>query len=77
MIKREFKVNFKSFTIWLAILIAMFLVVYLVYPYMITDETVKSMDELRVYVDSLEMILDRELWPMPSYGDLVFEVSEI
>ena len=38
---------------------------------------VKSMDDLRTYVDSLEMILDRELWPMPSYGDLVFEVSEI
>lgn len=46
MIKREFKVNLKSFLIWLSILIVMFLIVYLIYPYMITDETMKSMDEL-------------------------------
>ena len=46
MIKREFKVNLRSFIIWLLILIIMFLVVYLIYPYIITDETVKSMDEL-------------------------------
>ena len=46
MIKREFKVNIKNFIIWLAILIAMFLFVYLIYPYIITDETMKSMDEL-------------------------------
>ena len=24
--------------------------------------------------DSLEMIVDKEMWPMPSYGDLMFEV---
>ena len=46
MIKREFKTNFKSFIIWLSILIVLFLVVYLVYPYIITDDTMKSMDEL-------------------------------
>ena len=46
MIKREFKVNLKSFIIWLSILIVMFLFVYLIYPYIITDETMKSMDEL-------------------------------
>lgn len=46
MIKREFKVNFKSFIIWLLILIIMFLAVFLVYPYIITDDTMKNMDEL-------------------------------
>ena len=46
MIKREFKINFKSFIIWLSILLIMFLVVFLIYPYIITDETMKSMDEL-------------------------------
>ena len=46
MIKREFKVNFKNFMIWLLILIIMFLVVYLIYPHIITDDTMKSMDEL-------------------------------
>ena len=24
--------------------------------------------------DQLEMIVDKEMWPMPSYGDLIFEV---
>ena len=46
MIKRELKVNFKSFIIWLSILLIMFLVVYLIYPYIVTDDTMKSMDEL-------------------------------
>ncbi len=34
----------------------------------------KDMEELRVPVDKLEMIVDKEEWPMPSYGDLIFEV---
>ena len=46
MLKREFKVNLKSFIIWLSILIIMFLFVFLIYPYIITDDTMKSMDEL-------------------------------
>ena len=46
MIKREFKINFKSFLIWTSILIAMFLVVFIIYPYMITDETMKQMDDM-------------------------------
>ena len=46
MIKREFKVNFKSFLIWTSILIGMFLIVFLVYPFIITDDTVKNLDEM-------------------------------
>ncbi len=38
------------------------------------DEVKTAMDELRAPVDKLEMIVDKELWPMPSYGDLIFEV---
>lgn len=38
------------------------------------DEVKVAMDELRAPVDRLEMIVDKELWPMPSYGDLIFEV---
>lgn len=34
----------------------------------------KAMDALRAPVDKLEMIVDKEAWPMPSYGDLMFEV---
>ena len=37
------------------------------------DEVKSAMDALRAPVDKLEMIVDKDLWPMPSYGDLVFE----
>ncbi len=33
-----------------------------------------TMEALRAPVDKLEMIVDKEAWPMPSYGDLMFEV---
>ena len=35
---------------------------------------VPAMDALRAPVDKLEMVVDKEAWPMPSYGDLMFEV---
>lgn len=38
------------------------------------DVVKTTMDALREPVDKLEMIVDKELWPMPSYGDLIFEV---
>ena len=38
------------------------------------EKIVPAMDELRKPVDELEMIVDKEMWPMPSYGDLIFEV---
>ncbi len=33
-----------------------------------------AMEALRRPVDKLEMIVDKDAWPMPSYGDLIFEV---
>ena len=33
-----------------------------------------AMDAVRAPIDKLEMIVDKEYWPMPSYGDLIFEV---
>ena len=38
------------------------------------EKLVPAMEELRKPVDALEMIVDKEMWPMPSYGDLIFEV---
>ena len=38
------------------------------------DEVKVAMDELRAPIDKLEMIVDKDVWPMPSYGDLIFEV---
>ena len=37
-------------------------------------DVVPAMEALRAPVDKLEMIVDKEAWPMPSYGDLIFEV---
>lgn len=38
------------------------------------DEVMAAMEALRSPVDKLEMIVDKDMWPMPSYGDLIFEV---
>ena len=37
-------------------------------------DVVPAMVALRRPVDELEMIVDKEMWPMPSYGDLMFEL---
>ncbi|MCR5666035.1 MAG: glutamine synthetase III [Eubacterium sp.] len=38
------------------------------------DEVVTTMAALRAPVDKMEMLIDKDRWPMPSYGDLIFEV---
>ena len=38
------------------------------------DEMVPAMNRLREPADRLEMIVDKEYWPFPSYGDMIFEV---
>ncbi len=38
------------------------------------DVVRKAMDELRSPIDELEMIVDKSLWPVPSYGELTFEI---
>ena len=38
------------------------------------EVVVPAMEALRKPIDTLEMIVDKDLWPMPSYGDLLFEV---
>ncbi|MCM1088473.1 MAG: glutamine synthetase III [Muribaculaceae bacterium] len=38
-------------------------------------DTVKTaMEALREPADELEMIVDKEIWPLPSYGELMFEI---
>jgi len=46
MLKRELKINLKSFLIWTLILISVFLVVFLMYPSIINSENIKMMDEM-------------------------------
>ena len=38
------------------------------------DVICPAMEVLRAPVDHLEMIVDGRLWPMPTYGDLLFNV---
>lgn len=38
------------------------------------DYVMSAMEALRIPVDKLEMIVAKDMWPMPSYGDLIFEV---
>lgn len=38
------------------------------------DTVMAVMAELRKPADELEMIVDKELWPLPTYGELMFEV---
>ncbi len=40
----------------------------------IKNEVVPSMKNLRSPIDELEVIVDKELWPVPSYGDMLFEI---
>ena len=38
------------------------------------DEIKVAMEELRKPADELEMIVDKDIWPIPTYGELMFEV---
>ena len=46
MLKRELKVNFKSFLIWLLCLILLYGFVYLMYPSIIKSDNIKMIDEM-------------------------------
>ena len=46
MFKREMKINLKSFIIWTSILIGLFLVVFLVYPSILSSENIEMIDEM-------------------------------
>ena len=38
------------------------------------EKVFAAMNELRACADELEVITPKELWPFPSYGDLLFSV---
>ena len=38
------------------------------------DVVFAAMEALRAPVDELEMLVDKDVWPIPTYGDLIFEV---
>jgi glutamine synthetase len=38
------------------------------------DKVVTAMQTLRIDIDALEMIVPRDMWPMPTYADLLFKL---
>ena len=38
------------------------------------DMIMPAMQDLRDPIDRLELIVDKDIWPVPTYGDLMFEV---
>jgi glutamine synthetase len=38
------------------------------------EVVVPTMAELRAPIDTLELIVDKAVWPVPTYGDLLFEI---
>ena len=46
MFRRELKINFKNFIIWTSILVVIFLVVFLIYPSIISSENLDELDEM-------------------------------
>lgn len=38
------------------------------------DTVIPAMNELRAPIDALEVIVEKDLWPVPTYGDLLFEI---
>ncbi len=46
MLKREFKVNLRSFLIWTGVLVSLFLMVYLMYPSLIASDQMDQLNEM-------------------------------
>ncbi len=40
----------------------------------VRDELLPQMDTLRSYADAAEAVVDAEIWPLPTYGELLFGV---
>ena len=38
------------------------------------DHVVPCMEALRTPVDALEMMIDKRMWPIPAYSDLMYEI---
>ena len=75
MFKREMKVNLKNFIIWLSILIALFLIVFLIYPSIIDSDNIKMIDEMiSIFPEEILKVFNMDLSSIESaYGWLKSE----
>ena len=39
------------------------------------DEVLSAMEKLRACVDAMELLCERDVWPYPTYGDILFSVK--
>lgn len=67
MLKRELKVNFKSFIIWTSILIGLFLIVYLIYPSIVSSDNFEMMDQMMaIFPDDVLKAFNMDISSMSS-----------
>ena len=75
MLKREMKINLKSFIIWMSIILGLFLLIYLVYPSIINSDNIKMMDEMmKLFPEELLKAFNMDISSMDTaYGYLKTE----
>lgn len=75
MFKRELKINLKSFIIWTSILILLFLVVFLVYPSIVSSDNINQIDEMmKLFPEEVLKAFNMDISSMDSaYGWLKSE----
>ena len=67
MLKREMKVNFKSFIIWMLVLISLFLIVFLMYPSILKSDNIKMIDEMmKLFPKEILIALNLDISSMDS-----------
>lgn len=67
MFKRELKVNFKSFIIWNIILLSIFLLVYLMYPSIVSSNNIDMINELiKVFPEEVLIAFNMDISSMDS-----------
>ena len=77
MFKKEYKFNFKNFIIWTLITLSIFLLVYLMYPAIMSSENAKMIDELvKVFPKEVLIAFNMDIASMDSaFGWLKSEGS--
>lgn len=75
MLKREFKINFKSFIITTIILMSLFLLVYLMYPSIVKSNNIEMLNEmLKIFPKEILIAFNMDIFAIDSaYGWLKTE----
>lgn len=67
MIKRELRINLKSFLIWLIVLISIFGIVFIMYPSIMNSENIKNMEELiKIFPEEMLKMFNMDITSLTS-----------